>query len=169
MCLNIITLSPFGQWIRRSCLPQEKWPVLSWGGRRQFSPWKYLYFFCPPQKYMKNSCCYYFSSQHDAFSFFLTFLTLENNWKPTDKKKRLIFKQFLYWIFLGGRRQFDHFPWMAGSHGFTVLVQPGDEKIFKTLEAFIFWNFLICLFPTNVRNFREKRPPFLQKNGKRGK
>ena len=50
------------------------------GGRRKYSPWNTCIFLSSP-KYMKNICCYHFSSQHDAFLFFLTFLTLENNLK----------------------------------------------------------------------------------------
>ena len=108
--------------------PQEKWPILSWegGAGENFRLENTCIFFVPgtPKKYMKNICCYYFLSQHDAFWFFLTFLTLKNNLKRLNtkrQKKRLIFNAFVLNFSWGGRRRFDHFSWGAGSHGFSEV------------------------------------------------
>ena len=47
---------------------------------------------------------------------------------------------------------------------FTLLQHLGDEKAFKTLKLFIFIKkILICLFPTNIRDFKQKSR-FLAKN-----
>ena len=127
------------QWIHRSCPPPRKnGPFCPGGGRRKFSPWKY---------YMKNICCYYFSSQHDAFWFFLTFLTLKNNLKRLNtkrQKKRLIFKAFLYWIFPGG----------GGGAGEDLTIFPGGgEEAMDSLQCgLMLWGgkfFLKKFFPPN--------------------
>ena len=95
------------------------------GGRRKFSPWKYLYFFCPPKKYMKNICCYYFSSQHDAFWFFLTFLTLKNNLKRLNTKRQ---KNALFW-----RRFCTEF--FLGGAGEDLTIFPGGQEAMDSLAT----------------------------------
>ena len=50
-----------------------------------------------------------------------------------------------------------------------LLVQPGDEKASKTLKLLIFLKkILVCLFPINIRDFKQKKAFFGQKQGKNG-
>ena len=41
------------------------------------------------------------------------------------------------------------------------------KKHLKHSNFSFFFNLLVCLFPTNIRNFRQKRPIFLKKSGKK--
>ena len=58
------------------------------------------------------------------------------------------------------------------NHNLFQLKAFGSTKvcrIISKLKHFIFLeNVLVCLFPTNIRYFRQKRPSFLTKGGKRG-
>ena len=83
------------------------------GGQEKIFDLKIPVFFLSSKKYMKNICCYYFSSQHDAFLFFLTFFTLENNLEDlnTNRQKKTPYFQGVNVLNFsgGGRRKFDHF------------------------------------------------------------
>ena len=74
-----------------------------------------------------------------------------------------------YYFFCTKIRKILHFPHHGHFMGITLsnlelLVQPSDGKAPKTLKLFIFLEFfLVCSFPTNIRNFRQKRPTFLKR------
>ena len=107
------------------------------GGQEKIFALKTLVFFCTPKKYMKNICCYYFSSQHDAFWFFLTFLTLKNNLKRLNTKRQkiaLLSRRFCTEFVLGGQEKiWPFFLGGAGSHGFTGRTA-ANFKYFLTRE-----------------------------------